>query len=82
MEEELNNEDNLAEYTQGFNWGYIIAEHEPELAHELKDGIEHKNDFDNGIYHGINQFLHEKEKSRMDEIDKLLDKGKDKERDI
>ncbi len=82
MEEDLNNEINEAEFATGFNWGYLLAEHETELSIELKGGMELKSDFESGLFHGINEYNLEKEKARIAEAEKLIDKDKDIDRDI
>lgn len=80
MEEE--NEINESEFAQGFNWGYIIGEKEPELAHELKSGMQFTTSFDSGLFHGISQFFQEKEQSRINELNGSQVKSNNLERDI
>lgn len=59
MEQEK--EFNEAEYTAGFNWGYIIAEYDKTLAEQLRGNIEFDSDRASGLSHGINQFFQERE---------------------
>ena len=88
MDEGLNQEEieaegiNEVEYTTGFNWGYTIAEHNPELAKSLMDGLEKDSDRSQGIYFGCNEFFRVREQNRADELEKLRERGNDRGRDI
>ncbi|MBI1289181.1 MAG: hypothetical protein GC178_16565 [Flavobacteriales bacterium] len=86
--DELNSEEleaegiNEVEYAAGFNWGYVIAEHNEELARELMGSIEKDSDRAEGLFHGFNQFFREKEQSRANELSELRNRGKGQERDV
>lgn len=88
MEDGFNQEEleaegvNEVEYAEGFNWGYVIAEHNPTLAMELMDGVEMNSDRNQGLYHGCNEFFREREQSRLEELGKLRDSGKDRDKDM
>ena len=77
-------------YTKGFNEGYTIAQHLPDLADELAKAV---GDTPRGMgfVHGRDQFLVEKERDRDRRPDWLrggdgpkgyFDGGKDKDADV
>ena len=49
-------------YQKRFNQGYLIAEHMPELAAQLKEAMK---ELDGGLKDGIEQFNGEKKKDLM-----------------
>ena len=71
---------NEAEYAAGFNWGYVIAEHNQELAKELMEGIELNSDRAQGLSFGLQEFFRERGQSRENELSTLRNRGN--ERDI
>ena len=69
-------EDNEIQYTHGFNSGYVIAKHEPELYATITNGLESKNEYIEGFVLGGREYEHEKnapEKSNEHDA-----KGRDK----
>ena len=50
-------------FTKGFNDGYIIAEHKPELAEKLSIGITSKGSYENGFKAGKKEYDRERPKS-------------------
>lgn len=67
---------NEKEYAKGFNWAYIIAEGNPKLAKELHNSVTLESDLASGLHHGFNEFFHEREVSRQNELADL--RGNDK----
>lgn len=67
------------EYTKGFNSGYLIAKHEPELYTELGKSIEAKTDYLEGFVSGGKEYEHQKTMTKH--IDKEKGKGLDIEID-
>jgi len=71
-----------AEYAKGFNWGYVIGEHNPALAQELMKDLEHDGGRANGLIDGFREFFREKEKDRMSDLENLRKRGRDIDREI
>lgn len=69
------------EYAKGFNWGYVIGEHNPSLGQELMESLEHDGGRANGMIEGFREFFREKEKDRMSELDNLRNRGRDSGRE-
>lgn len=64
-------------YAKGFNNGYLIAKHEPQLYITLEKGFEGKNDYLEGFVSGGKEYEIEKNSPQ-----KHQHKGKNKSRDI
>jgi hypothetical protein len=83
-------EDQEQLFINGFNNGYLIAEHEPELAAQLIKVPNEHNEYFNGIVLGKQEFDMEKKRERLKGVtrndvstkdvtkDVTKDKGKDK----
>lgn len=72
-----------AEYQKGFNEGYLMAKHDPELAKDLSK-IEKDNSRMQGLKHGIEQFEKEQTKDRLPgwmQRDRFSNLDKDKEKE-
>lgn len=88
MNDELNGDEietegiNEAEYSTGFNWGYIIAEQNEELAKELLEGMERISDREQGMYFGFNEFFAEKQQERETDLKRLRQDKSEKGRDL
>ncbi len=73
-------------YTEGFNNGYLIAKHEPELSKKLTSGSTNEgNDYFDGLISGKQEYEMEKVKGRLKGMSRNNtpskdDKSKDKER--
>lgn len=67
----MNEERDNPEYQRGFNYGYKIAQHDPELANLLK-GIQGPSHTVEGFQDGAKQY----------EIDKTLDQYKETGKDV
>ena len=71
------------EFTDGFNWGYLLAEtHEDVVKGMLDDGIESPSDHSKGFEQGAREWFREKEAERAEELDSLRGKDQDKGRDL
>jgi len=60
MEETIN-----PQYQKGFNHGYLLAKHKPELMKQLEKSLTDKNEYTKGILHGRAEYRMEKMKSRL-----------------
>jgi hypothetical protein len=69
-------------YQKGFNGGYILAEHEPELLSQLVKSDNADNQLFNGIKAGGKEFFKEKFREELNNDKNKLDKSKDLDRDI
>lgn len=70
---------NDKELIEGFNAGYIIEKHRPELAKQLVEGLDGMEvPFVEGFIAGNSQSLKERERTRSKTISKLKGFAKDK----
>lgn len=77
MEQKIN-EDRVA---KGFNDGYLISQHDADLANDLKGKIQQSTDeYIIGFQKGL--FELDKEKNLTDEFDKIREQGNELEKDI
>lgn len=60
MEETLN-----PQYQKGFNHGYLLTKHKPELMKKLEKSLTDKNEYTKGILHGRAEYRMEKMKARL-----------------
>jgi hypothetical protein len=65
-------------YIKGFNSGYILAAHKPDLA-IIAPETPIANDYLDGLTDGKNQMEFEKTFENLNELDSLRNKGSDKE---
>jgi hypothetical protein len=72
-------------YAKGFNHGYTIAKHDPDLAEKLSTGIKSKGSYKDGFNAGTKESTKENTKpkagSRMEEIREIRNKGKARDLD-
>lgn len=69
-------------YQKGFNGGYILAEHEPELLSKLTQSDNSNNQLFKGIKAGGKEYFKEKFRDEMNNDKKQIDKQKDLDKDI
>ncbi|MCF8276771.1 MAG: hypothetical protein K9J17_08560 [Flavobacteriales bacterium] len=75
---EYENELDEVEYAKGFNWGYVIGEHNPTLAQELMRDLEHDGGRGSGLIAGFRELFREKEQDRMTDLDSLRSRDQQK----
>ncbi len=68
------------QFTKGFNHGYTISKHNPELSNKILKGLQPANDYSQGIVEG--QKEHEKEKIKSSVKDSEKNKSQSKEKDF
>jgi hypothetical protein len=68
------------QYLKGFNYAYLLAEHNPKLIEEIIKTT-NSNDYILGLNDGKSTFEKKRVKSRTQEINKLLSK-KQRSKDI
>ncbi|MFN8266476.1 MAG: hypothetical protein U0T31_00580 [Chitinophagales bacterium] len=77
MEQEIN-EDRVA---KGFNDGFLISQHDADLANDLKGKIQQSTDeYIIGFQKGLVEL--DKEKKLTDEFNKIREQGNELEKDI
>lgn len=77
-EEEIEAGDvNIEAYEKGFNDGFLIGEHHPELAEALVNDLVYDGGRNSGMLAGLREFfrMQEVRKSREDELDEIRNRG-------
>lgn len=75
-----NNQEQL--YTRGFNHGYLLAKHLPELMNTLRKGIQTSNEYFQGFFSGENEWKLEHSKILLNDLSKLRSKSKSRDRNL
>ncbi len=70
------------QYINGFNSGYILARHEPQLLNQVAKNLHPLNDYLDGLLSGREEFEMEKSRSQLDELQKLREQSKDRNIDL
>jgi hypothetical protein len=63
------------DFVNGFNLGYLLAEHEPELAIQIADKINFSSERSAGFTCGIAQYAMQKDKTLQAEWTKGIEPG-------
>lgn len=71
---------NMEKYIKGFNDGYLLKEHKPELLDNILKTTS-TNDYIQGLQDGEREFKKQKVKSRTQELEDLKS-SKSKKRDL
>ena len=67
-------------YIKGFNSGYLLAKHEPELLTKIVKNVSPANDFVEGLFSGKEEFELEYSRSQLDEINHLRNNPENREK--
>lgn len=70
------------QYIKGFNSGYLLAEHAPDLVQKLVPTLQPVNDYADGLLAGNEQFNLDKERIQLGELAQLRNKSQDKNREL
>lgn len=72
------------EYKKGFNQGYTLKQHMPEILDGLNvpNNVKNSNDYIQGMKDGGNQFAIDKERGLIKSETEIGKESKDQERDI
>lgn len=75
---------NEEKYIKGFNNGYVLAEHKPELLKTVTQNLPPTNEYVEGIFDGKEQLENEKIQEQMQFIGNLRSQSfkRDKEQEI
>ena len=73
--------DTEKKFIKGFNHGYILAEHEPDLLNKIVKSLielDSKNDYVQGVASGKEEL--EKARTHLDDLNRLRNKSQDRDR--
>ena len=70
------------QFIKGFNGGYLIAKHEPELSSKILEKLEPLNDYTKGLISGKNEWQKEKELSQLQELNNLRDSSREQDKGL
>jgi hypothetical protein len=73
---------NEEKYIKGFNNGYVLAEHKPELLKAVTQNLPPANEYVEGILDGKEQFKLEKTQEQISEIEQLRNRTGSKENEL
>lgn len=68
------------DYIKGFNNGYLLAEHQPELLNKIAGTIDRNNPYCDGLVSGKEEYEIEKAKNYFKKFDKGDSSGKEKDK--
>ena len=69
-------------FIKGFNHGYILAEHEPDILSKIVKNLNSTNDYVQGIVSGKEEFELEKSRTHLDDLSRLRNKSQDLDRGL
>lgn len=67
-------------FMKGFNHGYTLAGHEPDLLNKIVKNLNSTNDYVQGIVSGKDEFELEKSRTHLDDLNRLRNKSQDRDR--
>jgi hypothetical protein len=70
------------QYTKAFNNGYILAEHEPHMLKIITENLPSHTAYIDGLNAGKQEYEFGKEKTALNELEELREKGNVKDRDF
>jgi hypothetical protein len=74
---------NEQQYIRGFNHGYLMSKHLPDLVVKLIKNIkETTNDYLAGFFSGKEEYEHEMSKSQLNELKQMRHRANDKDLEI
>ena len=74
--------DTEKKYKDGFNNGYLLAKHEPDLLADIVKTLEPSNDYLQGLFSGKEEFERENTRTQLDELHRLRDQAQDRESEL
>ncbi|MDP4103349.1 MAG: hypothetical protein Q8935_00230 [Bacillota bacterium] len=69
-------------FIRGFNDGYTLAEHEPDILNKIVKNLNSTNDYIQGIVSGKEEFEFEKSRTHLDDLTRIRNKPKDLDRGL
>ncbi|MFM2226178.1 MAG: hypothetical protein RJA07_2380 [Bacteroidota bacterium] len=74
-------EENNTNYTDGFNKGYLLSKHRPELLKSILPTLKPENNFLEGLISGSKEHELEQNKTHLQDLNQLRNKSKSREND-
>ena len=74
--------DSEQQYVRGFNHGYILAQHEPELLLKVTKQLTPQTVYVQGLFDGQKELELENNRNQLNELRKVRDKLKDRGEDL
>ena len=74
--------DTEKQYQTGFNNGYLLAKHEPELLTEISKNLSPSNDYIEGIFSGKEQYEIEQTRTQETELEQIRARTKERDRGL
>ena len=69
-------------FIRGFNHGYLLARHVPDIMDILRKGIQTTNEYFQGFFSGENEWKLEHSKTLLNDLTRLRSKSKSRNRDL
>lgn len=69
------------EFTQGFNDAYLLGSYEPKILSGISPVDNPQNKYFDGFFMGKLEWEKEQQKTQLQDLSKLRDKGKEQERE-
>ena len=69
-------------FIKGFNHGYTLAEHEPDILSKIVKNLNSTNDYVQGIVSGKEEFELEKSRTHLDDLNRIRNKSQDLDRGL
>ena len=69
-------------FIKGFNHGYILAEHEPDILSKIVKNLDSTNNYVQGIVSGKEEFELEKSRTHLDDLTRIRNNPKDLDRGL
>lgn len=69
-------------FINGFNHGYTLAKHEPDILSKIVKNLNSTNDYVQGIVSGKEEFELEKSRTHLDDLTHIRNKSQDRDRGL
>jgi hypothetical protein len=69
-------------FIRGFNGGYLLAQHQPELLAKVMKNLNLSNDFLAGLSQGQLEYQQERIRLELEHLSQLREQGRDIDRDL
>lgn len=69
-------------YAKGFNRGYLLTKHEPELVYKITRTLNPTNDYLSGFFSGKEEYELEFSRDQLLKLGNLRERSKNEEQDL
>lgn len=69
-------------YTEGFNSGYLLSKHEPDLTTTITQSLQPNTEYLEGFFSGKEEYELENPRKQLDELLELKNQRKDRGKDL